>query len=144
VSGNTAGEKKPDNLLRSLQEAQARDGRVTPQFMADLAESLGVPVNDVYAVATFYSFLSTRPRGRHVIRVCQNLPCHVKDGQAVIDAIAGATGIRPGRTTADGRFSFELTNCVGLCDKAPAMLINHDPYFDLTPDKVPPILDKYR
>jgi NADH-quinone oxidoreductase subunit E len=143
VSG-TAPEKAPANLLRALQEAQARDGQVTPEFMTGLAESLGLPENDVYAVASFYSFLSIKPRGRHVVRVCKNLPCHVRNGQAVIDAIERATGTRPGGTTPDGRFSLELTNCVGLCDRAPAMLINHDPYNDLTPDKIPSILEKYR
>jgi NADH-quinone oxidoreductase subunit E len=144
MCGKAAPEKAPDNLLRALQEAQTSYGEVTPEFMVRLAESLGVPESDVYGVATFYSFLATKPRGRYVIKICKNLPCHIKDGPAVIAALERETGVRPGNTTPDGRFSLELTNCIGLCDKAPAMLVNHDPHFDLTPDKIPLILDKYR
>ena len=136
--------KTPDNILMALQEAQARSGPLTPEVMAGLAASLGVPSNDVYGVVSFYSFLSIRPLGRNVIRVCQSLPCHLKEGQAVIDAIRKALGVGPGRTTEDSRFTFELVNCIGLCDGAPAMLINHDVHTDLTPGKIAGILQKYK
>jgi NADH:ubiquinone oxidoreductase subunit E len=111
--------------------------------MTELAESLGVPVNDVYGVASFYSFLTTRPQGRNVIRICRSLPCYIKNAQIIIDTVAEAIGIRPGETTPDGRFSFELTNCIGLCDQAPAMLINGDAHVDLTPKKISRILQQY-
>lgn len=131
------------NILVALENAQAENGHITPEFMTRLAGSLDVPVSDVYGVASFYSFLSTRPLGRNVIRVCKSLPCHIKDGQEIIDTISKQLGIKPGKTTEDKRFSFELTNCIGLCDGAPAMLINHDIHTQLTPDKIPDILSKY-
>lgn len=143
MSEKTVRENTPGNILLALQEAQTRFGYVPPEFMAELAESLDVPVNDIYGVASFYSFLATRPVGRNVIRICKSLPCHLKDGQAVIDAIEKEIGIKPGKTTPDGRFSFELTNCIGLCDGAPAMLINHDPHVDLTPAGISRILRGY-
>ncbi|OGO24473.1 MAG: hypothetical protein A2144_01790 [Chloroflexi bacterium RBG_16_50_9] len=134
----------PENLLMALQEAQARFGYLTPEFMTELAGTLQVPVNDVYGVASFYTFLATRPLGRNVIRICKSLPCYLKNCQVIIETVEKEIGIKPGETTPDGRFSFELTNCIGLCDRAPAMLINHDPHLDLTRQKIPRILQQYQ
>jgi NADH-quinone oxidoreductase subunit E len=132
-----------ENILVALKQAQARQGYLTPDFLADLAASFKVPVNDVYGVASFYSFLSVRPRGRHVIRVCQSLPCYLQNSQLIIETLEKEIGIGPGQTTPDGRFSFELTDCIGLCDRPPAMLINDDPHVDLTPEKISRILRDY-
>ncbi len=139
-----ARNKAPQNLLMALQEAQERHGYLTPEAMTGLAETLGVPVNDVYAVATFYSFLSPKPLGKHVIRVCKSLPCRMKDADMVVVTLAAELGIQPGQTTPDGRFSFELTNCIGLCDGAPAMLVDGDAHVNLTPAKIKNILKDYR
>jgi len=132
------------NLLVVLKEAQAKFGYLPQEFMVELADSLGVPVNDVYGVASFYSFLSTRPLGRNVIRICRSLPCYLENCQIIIETVAGEIGIKPGETTPDGRFSFELANCIGLCDRAPAMLINSDDHVDLTPEKIAQILQNYK
>jgi NADH:ubiquinone oxidoreductase subunit E len=134
----------PQNLLIALKEAQDRYGYLSREFMAELAESLGVPVNDVYGVATFYSFLSPEPLGRHVIRICRSLPCHLKSAEIVIGTIAAELGIEPGQTTPDNRFSFELVNCIGLCDGAPAMLVDEDAHVNLTPEKIKGILQAYK
>jgi NADH-quinone oxidoreductase subunit E len=105
---------------------------------------LGLSIGEVYGVASFYSFLSVKPQGRNVIRVCQSLPCYLKDSQLIIDSVRKAIGIKPGETSADGRFSFELTNCIGACDRAPAMMINDDVHVDLTPPKIAKILEGYK
>lgn len=139
-----AREKWPEELLTRLKEAQKESGYVTEEVMTELAESLDLPLHDVYGVASFYSFLSTKPMGRNVIRICKSLPCYLKNYQAIVDSVEKEIGIKPGQTTADGRFSFELTNCIGLCDGAPAMLINDDPHVDLTPGKISQILKTYK
>jgi len=136
--------KMPENLLVALKQSQARFGYLPQEFLVELANSLNVPVNDIYGVASFYSFLATKPLGRNVIRICKSLPCYLKNGQVIIDAVAKEISIKPGETSPDGRFSFELTNCIGLCDKAPAMLINNDPHVDLTPEKIARILQNYK
>jgi NADH-quinone oxidoreductase subunit E len=136
--------KAPENLLLALKEAQTKYGYLPRDFMVELAESLNVPVSDVYGVASFYSFLATRPLGRNVIRICKSLPCYLESCQIIIDTVEREIGIKPGETTPDGRFSFELTNCIGLCDRAPAMLINNDAHVDLTPEKIKQILQKYK
>ena len=136
--------KNRKEILELLQETQRKTGFLSREAMTKIAESLAVSKSDVYGVATFYSFLSTKPQGRNVIRICKSLPCHLKDGQTVIDSIAKELGIKPGETTTDGKFTFTLTNCIGQCDKAPAMLINNDVHGDLTPAKIARILKAYK
>ena len=136
--------KPPENVIVALQEAQDKFGYLSSEIMTELADTLDIPVNDIYGVASFYSFFSIKPLGRNVIRVCQSLPCYLQNARIIIDTIAQEIGIKPGQTTSDGRFSFELTNCIGLCDRAPAMLINDDPHVDLTPDKISQILKEYK
>jgi len=139
-----ASKKNQKQMLELLQEAQRKSGYITKEAMSEIAETLSVSKSDVYGVATFYSFLSTKPQGRNVIRVCQSLPCHVKNGQAVIDSISKELGIKPGQTTSDKKFTFTITNCIGACDKAPAMLINDDVHGDLTPESIAGILKTYK
>lgn len=135
--------REHDRLLVRLQEAQERFGYIPESFIAELAESLGVPASEVYGVATFYSFLSCRPLGRNVIRVCKSLPCYLKNSLMIIEAVGRKLGLKPGETTPDGRFSLELTNCIGACDQAPAMLVNHDVHGNLTPERITEILKSY-
>ena len=142
--GVSAKDKVPEGLLVRLQEAQSESGCSSPEVMTEIAESLGIPVNDVYGVASFYSFLSTKPLGRNVIRICKSLPCYLEHCQTIVETVEKELGIKPGETTADGRFSFQLANCIGLCDGAPAMLINDDAHVNLTPDKISQILKDYK
>ncbi len=131
------------DLVERLKETQRRYGHVPEEAIAELAESLAIPVHEVYGVASFYSFLSLKPLGRNVIRVCKSLPCYLKSAEVIMKAVEKELGIVPGETTADGRFSLQLINCIGLCDHAPAMLINHDAHVDLTPQKIKQILKSY-
>ncbi len=86
---------------------------------------------------------STRPWGKIIINVCKNNSCFQKNS-GIIKSVEEKLGIKPGETTPDGKFSFELTNCIGACDKAPAMLINNDVHGDLTPEKISQILKEYK
>ncbi len=130
-------------LLGLLKSEQNRSGYLPAGFLTRLARSLNLPLGEVYGVATFYSFLSTKPQGSNVIRICKSLPCFLNDSKTVIQHIEEELGIKPGETTEDRRFSFELTNCIGACDRAPAMMINSDVYGDLTPEKISRILGEY-
>lgn len=136
--------RRREDLVSLLKEAQNKFGYLPEEIMAELAESLDIPINEVYGVASFYSFLSIKPLGRNVIRICKSLPCYLKHCQVIIESVEKELGIRPGETTPDGRFSFQLTNCIGLCDRAPAMMINHDAHVDLTPEKIAQILKSYQ
>ena len=132
------------SLLVLLGNAQLRYGCVPHVYIAELAQSFDVPVSEVYGVASFYSFLTTKPLGRNVIRVCKSLPCYLENSTMIIESLAETLGIKPGGTTDNGKFSLELTNCIGACDVAPAMLINSDVHGNLTPDKIADILRQYK
>jgi NADH-quinone oxidoreductase subunit E len=131
-------------LLVLLEAAQSKSSHVSRDTITELSDSLELSIGEVYGVASFYSFLSTKPQGRNIIRICKSLPCLLKNAEVIIDSIRKEIGIQPGETTADGRFSFELTNCIGACDKAPAMMVNSDVHGDLTPKKIAKILEAYK
>jgi len=130
-------------LLGMIQEEQAKTGHLSKDAMVRVAETLGLTVRDVYGVTTFYSFLSTWPLGRHVIRVCKSVPCCMKDAERLIGWVGKELGINPEETTADGRFTLTLTNCIGACDQAPAMLIDDEVYGQLTPERISEILKSF-
>jgi NADH:ubiquinone oxidoreductase subunit E len=135
--------KERETLLEMLIGAQRKFGYLSEEAMSAAAQTLGLPLSEVYGVATFYAFISVEPRGRNVIRICKSLPCYMKNGRRVAESVEKEIGIRPGASTADGRFSFEWANCVGACDQAPAMLVNDDLYGSLTPKKISGILKSF-
>jgi len=137
-------DKENENLLILLKKAQDEFGYVPEDIIADIAQSLDVSVSEVFGVTTFYSFLSDKPMGKNVIRVCQSLPCYLQNSLMIIKSVEDELGIKPGEVTPDGQFSLELTNCIGACDKAPAMLVNNDIHADLTPEKISQILEEYK
>jgi NADH-quinone oxidoreductase E subunit len=132
------------HLLLLLKEIQEIYGYLPGEFIPEIARSLDLPVAEVYGVGTFYSFLSAKPQGSNVIRVCKSAPCWLKNCELIVETLQRELGIRPGETTSDGRFSLQLTNCIGACDQAPAMMINDTTYADLTPEKIPEILNGYK
>jgi NADH:ubiquinone oxidoreductase subunit E len=132
------------NLLVLLERTRDVYGYLPDHALTGLAEQFGIPVVDVYAAVTFYRSLPVRPLGKHVIKVCKSVPCYLKNNRLVINAIEKELGIGPGQTSHDGLFSLEMVNCIGACDKAPAMMIDDDVFGDLTPEKVPEILAGYR
>ena len=136
-------DKGRDALLEMIKAEQLNAGHVSDAFIAATAESMGLSVGEVYGVTTFYSFLSTKPAGKHVIRVCKSVPCGMKDAEMIIDWIKAELAINPGETTADRRFSFELINCIGACDLAPAMLIDDRMFGHLTREKISEILKSF-
>jgi NADH-quinone oxidoreductase subunit E len=130
-------------LLEMLVAAQRELGFLSEEAMSAAARTLNLPLSEVYGVATFYAFISVKPRGRNVIRVCKSLPCYMKSGRRITESVQKEIGITPGGSTADGRFSFELANCIGACDQAPAMLVNDNLHGSLTPRKISEILRSY-
>ena len=136
-------ESKREALLGVIKEEHAKSGYLSKGAMVEVSEALGVTVGDVYGVTTFYSFLSTWPLGRHVIRVCKSVPCCMKDAEMLIQWLGKELGINPEETTADGRFTLTLTNCIGACDQAPAMLIDDEVYGQLTPERISEILKSF-
>jgi len=132
-----------DVLLEMIKAEQTNAGHVSEAFIAATAKTMGLSAGEVYGVTTFYSFLSAKPSGKHVIRICKSVPCCMKDAEMIIDWIKAELAINPGETTTDSRFSFELINCIGACDDAPAMLINDKVFGQLTREKISEILKSF-
>ncbi len=134
-----------DELLMALHTAQELFNNSIPIKAAEvISEVLKVKMNRVYELATFYSMYSTRPRGKHLIRFCESLPCHVVGGREVTEALKKILGVKVGETTKDGLFTLETSSCLGLCGVGPVMMIDGEAYGNLTPDRVKEIIDSYR
>lgn len=130
-------------LLPLLKEMERKEGYLSRESIDEIATSLSLPLGEVFGTATFYSFFPIEPTGKHVIRICKSVPCHLKDAEMIIETVGKELGISPGETTTDKRFSFELTNCIGACDQSPAMMINDEVYGSLTADRIDAILKSF-
>jgi NADH:ubiquinone oxidoreductase subunit E len=130
-------------LLPLLKQKLGENGFLSKEVMCRVAGETGLPLNEVYGVSTFYSYLPVSETGKNVIKICKCLPCDLKGAPAIIDSIQKELEIAPGEVTADGKFSFELVSCIGACDQAPAIVINDQLYGNLTPDRVARILRSY-
>jgi len=134
-----------DMLINALHQIQNYFGNYIPVEAAQLvAEELNVPESKVYEVLTFYTMFSTKPRGKYVIRVCVNLPCHVTGGRQIVETLKETLGIDFDQTTKDGLFTLEKTSCLGLCGVAPVIMVNDEYYGDLTPKKVKELIERLK
>ncbi len=138
-----ASYRKDGDLLTLLKEVQARFGGLTSDRLDEIALAIGMPVGDLYGIVSFYSFLSTAPLGRHTIRFCQCVPCRLGNADRVLAAVERQLRIRPGQTTPDGRFTLKLTNCIGACGQAPAMMVDERRFVNVTEADVPAVLAEF-
>ena len=131
-------------LIPVLQEAQGAYGFLPKDIISRIADTLKIPVSQVYGVVTFYSQFHLNPRGRNIIRGCQGTACHVRGAKAVLKALEDELRIAPGQTTTDERFTLETVACLGACGLAPVLMINDDTHGRLTPETVCKLLDRYQ
>ena len=123
---------------------QRERGYLDPPGVAYLAKRLKLRITDIWEVATFYSMLHTKPIGKYHIQVCRTLSCKIVGADKITKYCSERLGIKPGETTADGRFSLSEVECLGSCGTAPMFQINFDYHENLTPEKVDQILDGLR
>ncbi len=126
-----------------LQKAQELQGYLPEKTLRTIADYFDMPYSEVYGVATFYAQFRLIPSGQNVIKVCTGTACHVRGGQKILDRVCSELNIKPGETSADGKFSLEPVACLGACGLAPVMMINDSTFGRLTPAKVSEILAKY-
>jgi len=130
-------------LIQVLHAAQDVFGFVSEEVQERVAEALGVPVSEVYGVATFYSLFSLKPRGQYKIGVCLGTACYVRGAAQVLAELEKQLGVKVNDTTSDGKFTLEVTRCIGACGLAPVITINEDVYGRLQVEKVGEVLAKY-
>ncbi len=131
-------------MIDIVRAVQARTGGVDSEAMTTIAEKTGARRVEVESVVTFYSFLSEEPKGKTVIWLCDDIIDRMHGYDEVLAAFAAELGIGPGDTTSDGAFSLERTACIGMCDQAPAALINDTVVTELTAEKARAIVAELR
>ncbi len=120
---------------------QRERGYLDPPGVAYLAKRLGLRITDIWEVATFYSMIHTEPVGKYHIQICKTLSCKIMGEPKITEHVCKKLGIKPGETTADGKFTVSLVECLGSCGTAPMFQIGFDYHEDLTTEKVDRILD---
>lgn len=136
--------QKRAELLPLLEKIQKKHGYLSEEELKKLSKRLGIHLTEIFGVASFYSSLELKARGKNVIRVCNGPSCYLNDSLDIIKFIAKELRIKSGQTTKDKRFYLEISSCIGCCDKAPAMMINDKLFTNLTEEKVKKILKKYK
>lgn len=138
-------ENKTDEsrLMYVMQQAQEIYGYLPFEVQEMIAEGMGLSVEKVYGIATFYALFSLAPKGKYHISVCLGTACYVKGAQEVFDEISKELGIVSDECTPDGKFSLTACRCLGACGLAPVFTINDDVYGKVTVDQVQKILKKY-
>ncbi|MFQ6081212.1 MAG: NADH-quinone oxidoreductase subunit NuoE [Candidatus Bathyarchaeia archaeon] len=130
-------------LIQVLLRLQRNFGWLPREMLSEVSKQLGIPLSQVYQVATFYKAFSLAPRGRHLIRVCMGTSCKVRGAPVILDRVQRLLGIERGETTPDRRFSLETVNCVGCCALGPMMTVDDEYYGNLKLPYVKKILSRY-
>jgi len=131
-------------LVPTLLYAQDETGHLSDEVIAEIAQRLGLTELDVRSVISYYSMLTTKPRGKYNVQVCTNIACMLRGGEELLHHCAKRLGIGHKGTTPDGLFSLEEVECIGGCSWAPAIQINYDFHENLTVDQLDKILDDYK
>jgi len=130
-------------LIPLLQQAQDIYGYLPIEVQTMIAKGLGVPLESVFGVVTFYSGFNLNPKGKYKIAVCMGTACYVKGAGQLLDTITDRLGIVHGEVTEDGKFSLDATRCIGACGLAPVLTINEDVFGCVELSEMNSILDKY-
>jgi NADH:ubiquinone oxidoreductase subunit E len=131
------------NLIQILHQLQNVYGFLPMEVLMQISKRMDVPLSEVTGVVSFYSFFSTKPQGRHTIRVCLGTACYVRGGKKIIEKVQELLNVKLGETTADQRFTFEIARCIGACGLAPAVMIDNEVYRQVNSNKLKSILAKY-
>jgi len=131
---------KPGATMVVLNELQSQIGFVSESMQQYVAHQMQVPVSAIHGVVSFYSFFTTKPRGRHTVKFCMGTACYVGGTPQLIEKAKQILGIDPGQTTKDGAITLEICRCVGACSQAPVIAIDDEIAGRVRPNKLPQLL----
>lgn len=135
---------KPGGLIPALQVAQKLFGYLPKSALQLISMKLDKPYSEVTGVVSFYSFFSTVPRGKYIVRVCLGTACYVRGGKEVLSSLQKELEIGVGGTTTDGLFSLDVGRCFGACGLAPVLMVNDETHQRVKADKVAELIEFYR
>lgn len=129
--------------IGALKIVQKRHGWVPDGAIPVIGQLLGISAADVEGVATFYSLIFRRPVGRHVIKVCDSVACFLTGYEEIRDTVCKELEVGFGETTVDGRFTLLPICCLGACDRGPVLMIDDDTHFNVSPQDIARLLERY-
>ena len=135
---------QPHQLIEVLQDVQESYGYIPEEAMVEIAETLGVPLIEVYRSASFYKAFKLKPTGKYVITICNGTACHVRGSKLLLDQAINQLGIQPGEVTDDGIFSIECVNCLGACALGPIASENGSFHHHMTPARLRKFIESIR
>jgi NADH-quinone oxidoreductase subunit E len=130
-------------LIQVLLELQKENNWLPGEVLDRVGERLGVPSTRIRHIATFYKAFSLVPKGRHRIHICMGTACHVRGAGRVLDKVQEVTGIRPGETDLELKFSVETVNCLGCCALGPVMEVDGKTHGKISPAETAGVLANY-
>ena len=137
-------ERKRSGIMPLLYLAQEEYGYCTPDSMREIAEICGVDPTEVKSVAGFYTMYFEKRMGRHVVEICDDLPCVLRGADKFVDYAENMLGIRAGETTADGAITLKVAMCLAACDRAPMCQVDLKYHYDLTAEKFDAMVEELR
>jgi NADH:ubiquinone oxidoreductase subunit E len=135
---------QPSQLIEVLHDIQKEYGYISREAMQSMSQALGVPVIEVYRVASFYKAFRLKPSGKYVLTMCTGTACHVRGSHLLLDHAISQLGIKPGEITPDGLFSIEHVNCLGACALGPIVVENGSYHHHMTPAKLRKLIETIR
>jgi len=130
-------------LLQIMLDIQSENNWLPKEALGRVSERLGVPLTRIQHIATFYKAFSLVPKGRHKIHICMGTACHVRGASRILDTAEGETGIKPGETDLELKFSLETVNCLGCCALGPVVEIDGKVHGKMSPVKTSEALNTY-
>ncbi|MBI5491027.1 MAG: NAD(P)H-dependent oxidoreductase subunit E [Deltaproteobacteria bacterium] len=134
---------EPSSLIQVLLEIQSENHWLPREALELVAERLKVPMSRIRHIATFYKAFSLVPKGRHEVHVCMGTACHVRGAPRILDKLVDLTGLQPGETDLDLKFTLETVNCLGCCALGPVMVINGKTHGKLSPAAAAEVMKAY-
>lgn len=134
---------KEGGLIMVLHAAQEIYGYLPIELQKFIAIRMGIPLSEVYGVVGFYSFFSTKERGKHTIHVCMGTACYVRGAQKLVDALEEKLDVKVGEVTADKKFTLDVARCIGACGLAPAVMVDDDVHRQVQPSGINAMLAQY-
>jgi NADH-quinone oxidoreductase subunit E len=135
--------KDASYLIQVLLDIQSENNWLPGEALQRVAEQLEVPLTRVQHIATFYKAFSLVPKGRHQVHICMGTACHVRGASRVLDTVQEVTGIKPGETDLDLKFSLETVNCLGCCALGPVMEVDGKTHGKMSPGQTAEVLKTY-
>jgi len=131
------------SLIQVMLEIQSENNWLPKETLDRVSERLDVPLARILHIATFYKAFSLVPKGRHGIHICVGTACHVRGASRILDTVQDQTGIKPGETDLDLKFSLEVVNCLGCCALGPVLEIDGKTHGKMTPGETSDVLKNY-